>query len=476
MLKQLRSRQHSEHGYQLAQNSIHRSIACRHAWQQWTPKYLRSANVYSIFDDAIAAETPKCPDRSLSNEDLLPTPASQRTFKAADYAALWVTLVISITTYYLAASLVDMGMSWWQGVLTVFIGNIITLIPMTLNAHPGTKYGIPFPVLARASFGIKGSNIPSLSRALVACGWFGIQSWIGGSSIHQMVQALAPGLIAGSTIIPWLGITGTQLTCFLVFWALQVAIIVRGIECIKDIEKCSAPILVALAAALLIWAVTAAGGCGPMLSAPSQFGPGMPLEGKFWEVFFPAVTANVGYWATLSLNIPDFSRYAVSQRAQVVGQAVGLPPFMALFSFIGLAVTSATIVIYGAPIMDPVQLLSHMKQPLAVCVSLAGLILATLTTNIAANVVAPANAIVNLAPTALSFTAGGIITAMLSMVIMPWKLMSSSSGFVNWLVAYSALLGPVVGVVMADYYCVRGRQLDMDQLYSAAPTGIYYYQ
>ncbi|KAF6266169.1 permease for cytosine/purines, uracil, thiamine, allantoin-domain-containing protein [Scenedesmus sp. NREL 46B-D3] len=408
--------------------------------------------------------------------DLLPTPASKRTFAAADFAALWVTLVISITTYYLAASLVDMGMSWWQGVLTVFVGNLLTLVPMVLNAHAGTKYGIPFPVLARASFGIKGSNLPSLSRALVACGWFGIQTWIGGSSIHQMLQAVAgSSLSSRGSVISWLGITGAQLGCFLAFWVLQVAIIVRGIDCIKQVEKFSAPILVGLAAALLIWAVTTAGGLGPMLSAPSQFGPGMPLQGRFWQVAVPAVTANVGYWATLSLNIPDFSRYAVSQRAQLLGQAAGLPPFMALFSFIGLAVTSATVVIYGAPVVDPVQLLSHMKQPVAVCVSLFGLILATLTTNIAANVVAPANAIVNVAPRAITFTTGGIITALLGLCVMPWRLMGSSGGFVNWLVAYSALLGPVVGVVLADYYLVRGRRLDMDDLYSMSPSGRYWY-
>lgn len=389
--------------------------------------------------------------------------------------------MISITTYYLAASLVDMGMSWWQGVLTVFFGNLLTLVPMVLNAHPGTKYGIPFPVLARASFGIKGSNLPSLSRALVACGWFGIQTWIGGSSIHQMLQSLAGSSSnisssSSSSVIPWLGITGMQLGCFLAFWVLQVAIIVRGIDCIKEVEKLSAPILVGLAAALLVWAVTTAGGLGPMLSAPSQFGPGMPLEGRFWQVAVPAVTANVGYWATLSLNIPDFSRYAVSQRAQLLGQAAGLPPFMALFSFIGLAVTSATVVIYGAPVVDPVRLLSHMTQPLAVCVSLFGLILATLTTNIAANVVAPANAIVNLAPRVISFTTGGLITALLGLCVMPWKLMASSGGFVNWLVGYSALLGPVVGVVLADYYLVRKRQLDVDDLYSMDPGGRYWYQ
>lgn len=426
----------------------------------------------SFLDDPIQADPPRAPDPALVNADLLPVPVSKRTFKAVDFAALWVTLVISITTYYLAASLVDMGMAWWQGILTVLAGNLVTLVPMVLNAHPGTKYGLPFPVLARSSFGIKGANLPSLTRALVACAWFGIQTWIGGSSIHQMLLAVW-GEAVPSAVIAALDITSTQLACFMAFWTIQVCIVLRGIDTIKDIETCSAPILVALAVALLVWAVSAAGGLGPMLATPSQFGPGMPQEGRFWSVFWPSMTANVSYWASLSLNIPDFSRYAVSQRAQVVGQAVGLPTFMALFSFVGLAVTSATVVIFGSAVRDPVQLLSQLKQPVAVCISLFGLILATLTTNIAANVVAPANAMVNAAPRSLTFTAGGVITALVGLLSMPWKLYDS---FLNFLVAYSVVLGPVVGVVLADYYLIRGRQLDIDALFSSSSQGAYWYQ
>ncbi|GLI62361.1 hypothetical protein VaNZ11_004980 [Volvox africanus] len=429
-----------------------------------------------MFEDPIVARPPSNPDLALFNEDFSPTTTEKRTFDTTDFATFWITLVISITTYYLAASLVDLGMSWWQGIITVFFGNLITLVPMVLNAHPGTKYGIPFPVLARASFGILGTNLPSLSRAIVACGWFGIQTWIGGSSIYQMLMAVTGGAVAGP-IVGWLGISLPEFACFLTFWAAQVWIVLRGMESIRILEKYSAPILIGLSVALMAWAVTTAGGFGPMLSTPSQFGIGMPKEGQFWSVFWPAVTANVGYWATLSLNIPDFTRFAKSQRDQVLGQALGLPLFMALFTFLGLAVTSATVVIYGEAIIDPVQLLGRMQGVFPICISLFGLMWATLTTNIAANVVAPANAFVNCAPKYISFEAGSFITAVLGLIMMPWNLVSSTHGFVNtWLIGYSALLGPVIGIVMSDYFLVRNRQLDIDSLYTTGDRSIYWYK
>ncbi|GFR47711.1 hypothetical protein Agub_g9465, partial [Astrephomene gubernaculifera] len=431
-----------------------------------------------MFDDPIVARPPVNPDPSLFNEDFSPTTADKRTFDTADYATFWITLVISITTYYLAASLVDLGMSWWQGILTVLAGNTLTLAPMVLNAHPGTKYGVPFPVLARASFGIRGAHLPSLARALVACGWFGIQTWIGGSAVHQMLAALGGGgLLGGGAVLGWLGITAGELGCFLGFWAVQVWILLRGMECIRLLERYSAPLLLGLSGALLAWALGAAGGVGPMLAAPSQFGPGMPKAGQFWRVFWPAVTANVGYWATLSLNIPDFTRYAKSQRDQLLGQALGLPLFMCLFTFLGLAVTSATVVIFGQPVADPVALLGRMHGLGPICLALFGLMWATLTTNIAANVVAPANAFVNCAPKLISFEAGGLLTALLGLLLMPWRLVSSTHGFVNtWLIGYSALLGPVIGIVMADYFIVRQRQLDIDALYSRGEQGAYWYK
>jgi len=408
---------------------------------------------------------PNDPDPSLINADLAPTSADQRTWSVLNMASLWIGMVVCVPTYMLAGGLVDAGMDWRQAVGTVLLGNVIVLVPMILNGHAGTKYGVPFPVLSRSSFGILGANIPSLLRALVACGWFGIQTWLGGSAIYQLVSALGGDVLAGSDIAV-LGINAGELGCFLVFWVIQLVIIIRGIECIRLLETWAAPFLIAIGLALLLWAYVEADGFGAMLSTESAFAAGGAKEGQFWSVFFPSLTGMVGFWATLSLNIPDFTRYAKSQRDQVLGQAIGLPLVMTLFAFISVAVTSATVVIFGEAIPDPTVLAGRMGGGFAVAISLLALTIATLSTNIAANVVSPANAIMNLAPTRASFKVGGLITAGLGIVIFPWKLIETTDGYIyTWLVGYSALLGPIGGILIADYFIVRRTRLDLDALY-----------
>jgi len=409
--------------------------------------------------------SPSLADPSLINDDLAPTPVDRRTWTARDIASLWIGMVACVPTYMLAGGLVDLGMSWWQAVLTVTLGNVLVLLPMMATAHPGTRYGISFPVLARASFGVLGANVPALLRGLVACGWFGIQTWIGGSAIYQLVGALRGGW-GERADLPLLGINAIEALCFLLFWGIQVAVLWRGIESIKVLEVWAAPFLIAMGLVLLGWAWVRADGFGPMLSAPSQFGPGGAQEGQFWAVFFPGLTGMVGFWATLSLNIPDFTRYARSQRDQLLGQAIGLPLFMTLFSFVGVVVTSATVVIFGEAIPDPTVLLGRLGGGLAVVLSLLALTLATLSTNLAANVVSPANALVNLAPRRIGFRTGAMLTAALGLVIFPWKLIESSQGYIfTWLVGYSALLGPIGGILLVDYWIVRRTELDADALY-----------
>jgi NCS1 family nucleobase:cation symporter-1 len=356
-------------------------------------------------------------------------------------------------------------MSWSQAMGTIFLGNCIVLLPMLLNAHAGARYGIPFPVFARASFGVLGSNTPALLRALVACGWFGIQTWIGGAAIYQLTRTIWPGVADLPQLVPdFVGVSTGEFAAFLVFWGINVWFIVRGTESIKWLESVSAPFLIAVGLALLAWAYVKGGGFGPILSRPAKFA----TTPEFLQVFFPSLTAMVGYWATLSLNIPDFTRYARSQRDQVVGQALGLPTTMTLFAFIGVAVTSATAVIFGEDrvIWDPVELLGRIGGPAAVLLSMLALTVATLTTNLAANVVSPANDFSNLAPHRISFRTGGLITAGLGMVMMPWKLLSSSQGYIfTWLIGYSALLGPIGGILVADYWLLRRQRLEVADLY-----------
>src|SRR5215470_4431178 len=398
---------------------------------------------------------------SLYNPDLAPVPPERRTWSTYNYAALWVSMSVNILTYMLAGGFIQGGMDWKQAVLTVLIGNTIVLAPMLLNSHPGARYGVPFPVLARASFGVFGANVAAVLRALVACGWFGIQTWIGGEAINTLIATLAPG---------WAHVPHSTAICFLAFWCINLAVILKGIEYIRFLQGISAPILLAVGLLLLGWAYHSAGGFGTMLSAPSKFSS----FAEFLKFLVPALNATVGFWATVSLNIPDFTRFARSQRQQVIGQALALPTTMTLYSLIGILVTSATVVIYGTAIWDPVQLLSRFHSPAAVVISLLAILLATLNVNIGANVVSPANDFSNLWPRKISFKIGGVITCFMGIAMMPWKLLADYKTFIfGWLEVYAAVLGPVAGIMICDYFVIRRRVLQVDDLYLRG--GLYEY-
>ncbi|HPA23948.1 MAG TPA: NCS1 family nucleobase:cation symporter-1, partial [Ferruginibacter sp.] len=405
---------------------------------------------------------------SLINEDLAPVAASNRKWGTWNYAALWISMSLCIPTYMLASSLIDGGMNWWQAVLTIFLGNCIVLIPMILNGHAGAKYGIPFPVFVRASFGTKGANIPAMLRAIVACGWFGIQTWIGGASLYNIFRVWFPSLagIDNTTLIP----QAFPMVCFFVFWVLNMYIIYLGVDSIKKLLVFKAIFLPAAALALLIWAIVAAKGLGPILSQPSKFSNNQ----EFFTFFFPALTGMVGFWATLSLNIPDFTRYARSQKAQVNGQIIGLPPSMTFFAFVGVIVTSATAIIYGNTEWDIVKLAGKFDNKIMATAAMIGIIISTLATNIAANIVSPANDFSNLSPKKINFRTGGYITGIIGVLIFPWKLIADPNGYIfTWLIAYSSLLGPVGGIMIVDYFFIRKKELQLDELYKT--SGAYSY-
>jgi NCS1 family nucleobase:cation symporter-1 len=400
---------------------------------------------------------------SLYNEDLAPIPQSKRTWGTWNYTALWISMSLCIPTYMLASSLIGKGMNWWQAILTIFLGNTVVLIPMILNGHAGTKYGIPFPVLARASFGTRGANVPALLRAIVACGWFGIQTWIGGFALYQMLRLWLPALETLPQIFPVsFGLQTGPAICFFLFWLLNMWVVYLGVESIKKLLVFKAIFLPLAALALLFWAISASNGLGPILEEPSKFA----TSAEFWNFFFPALTGMVGFWATLSLNIPDFTRYAKSQKAQMNGQAIGLPSSMTMFAFIGVVVTSATLIIYGETIWDPVVLAGKFSSKLLVSFAMIAVAVSTLATNIAANIVSPANDFANVAPKKINFKTGGLITGVIGILIFPWKLIADPTGYIfTWLVGYSSLLGPVGGIMIADYYFVRRQQLNVTELY-----------
>ncbi|HTF89784.1 MAG TPA: NCS1 family nucleobase:cation symporter-1 [Planctomycetota bacterium] len=434
--------------------------------------------------EAQAELPPDIASSPLFSADLAPVPASRRTWTTYNFAALWIAMAHCIPTYMIASSLISAGMNWWQALMTVALGNLIVLIPILLNAHPGTRYGIPFPVLARASFGTSGANVPTILRAIVACGWFGIQCSIGGEAVRTFVAALWPSFndLGGDASL--LGLSIPSAVCFALFWALNLWIIYRGMNAVRVFENWAAPVVLVLAAGLVWWSVDRAGGLGPIFDAPSK----LETFGEFWPVFVPSLTAMIGFWATLSLNIPDFTRFGRGQKEQMLGQTLGLPTTMVVFSAMGVLVTSAAqSILHGVDpgkLWDPLLILSHIVSPIAPpgmsepllasattrlvvsVIALFGVVLATLSVNIAANVVSPANDFANLAPKKISFQTGGLITGIVGIAIMPWKLLANPQAYIyEWLVGYSALLGPIAGIMIVDYWILRRKELDVPDLY-----------
>lgn len=404
-------------------------------------------------------------DNVYYNDDLAPTKLEERTWGTYHIAALWVGMSVCIPTYMMASGMMAAGLSWWQAILNIALGNLIVLIPMQLNSHAGTKYGIPYPVFARLSFGIKGAHIAAIARAIIAAGWFGIQTWIGGGALNGVISVMSPA---------WGAWSGGIWVSFFVFWGLNVFIAYKGPEAIKFMESWGAPILGILSVGLMIWAymgVTSMGkSVADILSMPATYEPG-----QFWSVFLPGLTANIGFWATLALNIPDFSRYAKTQKDQFMGQLLGLPTTMAAFAFVGVFVTGATGIIFGEFLWDPVAVVAKIGSPIAAFLGAVGIAVATLTTNIAANVVAPANGISNLNPKKISFRMGAVITGLAGIAIMPWKLLSSASAYIfGWLGTYAIFLGPLAGMYIADYYIFRKKVIDLDDLFRGEESRYWY--
>jgi len=441
-------------------------------------------------DEALEGLPPDLRHSPLFSADLAPVPQRRRNWTTYNFAALWISMAHCIPTYMLAGGLIAVGMNWWQALLTIGLGNVIVLLPILANAHPGTKYGIPFPVLARASFGTSGANVPAVLRAIVACGWFGIQTFIGGEAVKTFIEAVWPAYAQLGGGAALFGLSLPSAITFLAFWGLNIYIIYRGMNAVRVFENWAAPIVLVFAAALLYWVVSRAGGVGPMLTQPSKFS----TFGEFWRVFVPSLTGMIGFWATLSLNIPDFTRYGRGQREQMLGQALGLPTTMIAFSAMGVVITSASMAILkgadASKLWDPVFLLSQLTsatapaglpapliesaglRTLVAVVALFGVGVATVSVNIAANVVSPANDFANLAPRRISFQTGGLITGVIGILLMPWKLLASADAYIfNWLIGYSALLGPIAGIMIADYFALRRRNLDVPDLYR--PNGRY---
>lgn len=403
------------------------------------------------------------------NDDIAPTKIKERTWSTWNVAALWVGMAICVPTYTLGGVLTSyFGLSVGEALITILIANIVVLIPLTLNAFAGTKYGIPFPVLLRSSFGVKGSNIPCLIRAVVACGWFGIQTLFGGIAIHILLSNMFDS---------WAGLGGTgEVIGFFIFLVMNLFIVIKGSESIKILETIAAPLLLAVSIGLLMWAYPQIS-VTELLERPAN----RPADASFWQYFFGGLTAMIGFWATLSLNIPDFSRYVKSQKSQIVGQVLGLPATMFLFASLGVVLTAASTTLVGETISDPINLIGKIDSPIWVAVAMFMIIIATLSTNTASNIVSPTNDFQNVAPKKINQTRGVLLTGLIGVLLMSWELIkklgwiesdvSVEAMYTNWLLGYSSLLGPIAGIMVVDYFIIKKQELDLAALYET--NGIY---
>lgn len=485
----------------------------------------------------------------LYSQDLAPVPENKRTWSKWHLAAIWVGMAVCIPTYLLASYMIKTGLNWLEALIIIGVANLIITIPMVLNGHAGVKYGIPFPVIGRAAFGTKGVHFASVTRGIIACGWFGVQTWIGGLAIYAIFNA-----VTGTD--GELGLSIGKFIGFGIFWVINMCFIWKGTESIKWLETYSAPILIIMGVALIYWSYAKADGFSivldqsiqlektaatitkdndayylhlnslkdkkgtlkvteytitsdensgwktftnqpivissneniqvqfrntedntPILSSVVTATLAVPTKknSKLWN-YLLWLTAMVGFWATMSISIADITRYAATQKDQVAGQFIGLPATMMLYSFVGIFVTCAAVINFkdiliadDAP-WDPVSLIARFKNPVVVIVAQIFMLIATLSTNIAANVIAPSNAFSNLWPKKISFRTGGMITGILGILIMPWWLLNEISGF---LIFVSGLLGPVLGILIADYYVLRKKNLALEELYKK--EGIYSY-
>ncbi|MEJ2024125.1 MAG: NCS1 family nucleobase:cation symporter-1, partial [Deltaproteobacteria bacterium] len=406
--------------------------------------------------------TQELPRSQFYNKDLAPVRLEKRTWGYYEYFAMWVGMSVCVPTWMLGASMIAAGFDWLTTIFTIFLGNVIVLIPMILDSFAGAKYGIPFPVFLRSAFGLFGANIPALLRGIIACGWFGIQTMIMAYAIDGILVELAPAYGNLKGVVPFFGLPTHVVISFLMSWLVTVIICYisppwKASPGIRWLNNLASPILLFIGIMLLIWGVSKAGGWGPI------FNQTRTAPWSKWPAF---LTAMVAYWSTLALNIPDLTRFAKSQKVQYLGQSLGLPPTMTAYSFIGVAVTSATVVIYGSAIWDPVKLMIKTGSPFYIFVGLVFVILATLTTNITANMVSPINDFMHLIPKYLNWERTTIVIALIGVLMQPWRFLADPKAYIwTWLLGYGAFTGGIAGVIIADYWQIRKQKLKLHDIY-----------
>lgn len=399
------------------------------------------------------------------NQDLAPTLDSQRNWTAYNLAACWVGMNVCIPAYQMASSAVSMGLSWWLSLLLVALGNCIVLVPILLNAHVGTKYGVPFPVYARTAFGIRGAQIPSFVRTIIGIGWTGILIWQGAESLQVAMCLIIPG---------WSSIAAGQWIMFAVFWALNIGIAYAGSNALKKFESIATPLLGITCAALLYWGIKVVVTGGYTMSQALN-AVTVPEDFNLSETVVACLVANIAFYSTWALNIPDLSRYCKDQKSQVRGQLFGMPGSMVAIAFIGVFITGVTALKFGRAYWDPNQIVEAIGSPGAAIFAAFAISLATLTTNVTTNILPPVNGLCNLWPKGITYKRSVVIVGILTIIMQPWKLVSDPSGYIyNWLGTYGALTGPIASILIYDYYFVKKKRLALDELYLGQGSRYWY--
>lgn len=424
-------------------------------------RLLNKGGLYQLSDET----REKLAGSKYFNNDLAPTLYKQRNWTAYNIAACWVGMNVCIPAYQMASSAVTMGVSWWMALLLVAIGNFIILVPIQLNAHVGTKYGIPFPVYARLSFGLRGAQIPSVVRSVIGIGWTGILIWQGAESLQVAMSLIIPG---------WSAFAGGQWVMFGLFWLLNIGIAFGGDNIMKRFESISAPLLGLVCGALLVWgiAVTREAGAtiGQTLNAVQA-----PADVDMGETIVACLVANIAFYSTWALNIPDLTRYCESQKSQMKGQIIGMPFSMVAIAFIGVFVTGASALAFGEPVWDPNGIVRSIGSPVAAVFAAFGISLATLTTNVTTNILPLVNGVSNLWPQKLTYRRSVLIVGIICIIMQPWKLVGDPTGYIfDWLGTYSAFTGPIASIFIYDYYLLRKRRIALDELYAERETRYWY--
>lgn len=411
-------------------------------------------------------------DPSLYNDDLAPIPHSKRTWGWFEIFNVWSNDIQSLFGYTLAASLfLTYGLNGWAVMAAIILAGVIVMFLVNLSGKPSVKYGVPFPVLSRASMGVRGANFPALLRGIVGIFWYGVQTYFASTAVTLLITAF----FGGGDGATFLGLTAVAWLSFVIVWVFQIAIFWSGIGFIQRFLNLAGPLVYVVMVALMIIVWTKAG--DQLLPAVSSiFSSSGDQAVNPVSAFLAIVGTMVAYFAAVVINFGDFTRFVRSEREMKLGNLLGLPLNVAFFSFIALIITAGTIVLFGEPLTNPTEIVERVDSVVLTIVAALTFFAATVGINLVANFIPPAYDLANLFPSRVSFKMGGLITAVIAFFVGAlWISVISQIGVPGFVNALGAILAPFYGIIIVDYYLIKRQSLDMEQLFSSNADGAYHY-